>query len=336
MGIGMTSIIPRPSIPEALKEAAARRTLIPFVGAGASKLAGCPNWSEFAEGVLQALVDAGQITYAQVEQVRHLGPRTKLSIARAIEHQTNANIDFRGLLHRTALEKHPDGNRLYSAVLALGNVVVTTNYDCWLDRAVRISAATEPQAAPATAPVDVRRKVVWKPKDFLPGLLTGENTVIHLHGSVEEPRSMVITTQDYLQHYRNDRRRAEEPENRVLTFLEELFRQKNVLFIGYGLEELEVLEYVVLKSRITGASGDVTPQAPRHFMLQGFFSYQEELAGSLTRYYRDCGIELIPFRLDELNWRQLIDVVDDFARQIPTGQPLLLEKFREMDALLDE
>jgi hypothetical protein len=99
----MTSILPRPSIPEALKEAAARRTLIPFVGAGASKLAGCPNWSEFAEGVLQALVDAGQITYAQVEQVRHLGPRTKLSIARAIERQTNANIDFRGLLHRTAL-----------------------------------------------------------------------------------------------------------------------------------------------------------------------------------------------------------------------------------------
>jgi hypothetical protein len=80
----------------------------------------------------------------------------------------------------------------------------------------------------------------------------------------------------------------------------------------------------------------VTPQAPRHFMLQGFFSYQEQLAGSLTRYYRDCGIELIPFRLDDLNWRQLIDVVDDFARQIPTGQPLLLEKFREMDALLDE
>jgi hypothetical protein len=213
---------------------------------------------------------------------------------------------------------------------------VTTNYDCWLDRAVRVPTVTEPQAAPATAPVDVRRKVVWKPEDLLPGLLTGENTIIHLHGSVEEPRSMVITTQDYLQHYRNDRRRAEEPENRVLTFLEELFRQKNVLFIGYGLEELEVLEYVVLKSRILGTSGDVTPQAPRHFMLQGFFSYQEQLAGSLTRYYRDCGIELIPFRLDDLNWRQLIDVVDDFARQIPTGQPLLLEKFREMDALLDE
>jgi hypothetical protein len=201
----MTKILQRPSIPQALREAAARRTLIPFVGAGASKLAGCPGWREFADGALKDLVEAGRLGYAQLEQLKDLGPRLKLSIARAIERQTGATINFRGLLHRTPLEKHPDGNRLYSAILVLSNVVVTTNYDCWLDQTARLPVAAEPQMAAATAPVDVRRKVVWKPEEFLPGLLASDNTVIHLHGSVEDPRSMVMTTQDYLEHYRNDR-----------------------------------------------------------------------------------------------------------------------------------
>jgi hypothetical protein len=331
----MTSILRRPSIPQVLREAAARRTLIPFVGAGASKLAGCPDWKEFADDALQDLIGAGHFKYGQVEQIKDLGPRTKLSIARAIARQTGATINFRGLLHRAPLEKHEDGNRLYRAILALSNVVVTTNYDCWLDQTPRIPTPTEPHETAATTPVDVRRKVVWKPEDFLPSLLTSENTVIHLHGSVEDPRSMVLTTQDYLQHYQNDRG-GDWPENRVLTFLEQLFRQKNVLFIGYGLEELEVLEYVVLKARVAGAEGDGTAQAPRHFMLQGYFSHQEELVRNLEPYYRAFGIELIPFQRDELNWRELINVVEDLARQIPTGAPLLLEQYREMDALLDD
>jgi hypothetical protein len=41
-------ILPIPPIPSGLREAAQRGTLIPFIGAGASRIAGCPSWSEFA------------------------------------------------------------------------------------------------------------------------------------------------------------------------------------------------------------------------------------------------------------------------------------------------
>jgi hypothetical protein len=323
----MTSIVGHPLVPEALREAAARTTLVPFIGAGASKLAGCPNWSEFADGTLQRLIDAGKLSFAQVEQIKHLTPRTRLSIARMIEHQTNANINFKTLFHRTTIDQSPDGLRLFDAILKLGNVIVTTNYDCWLDQPLRpITLVSE--GITTKAPLDLRRTIISQPESFLPGLLDGKNTVIHLHGSVDDPRNMIVTTQDYLHHYRNDRRRADgASENRVLTFLEALFERKNVLFIGYGLEELEVLEYVVLKAR---SDATTTTSAPRHFMLQGFFSYQEDLVRNLSSYYRQSGIELIPFRLE------LIDVVEDFASQIPAVQPLLLEQFRDMDALLDE
>ena len=67
---------------------------------------------------------------------------------------------------------------------------------------------------------------------------------------------MILTTQDYIRHYANDRRAdGPEGENRVLTFLEFLFSEKNVLFIGYGLEELEILEYVIGKARLMAERG---------------------------------------------------------------------------------
>ena len=61
---------------------------------------------------------------------------------------------------------------------------------------------------------------------------------------------MVLTTQDYVTRYANDRFKTDPSmENRVLTFLDHLFTNKTVLFVGYGLEELEILEYVILKAR---------------------------------------------------------------------------------------
>src|SRR5580704_15549395 len=51
--------------------------------------------------------------------------------------------------------------------------------------------------------------------------------------------------------------------------------QKNVLFVGYGLDELEVLEYVIGKARLTGEPGH---REMRHFLLQGFSSHEHEVA----------------------------------------------------------
>ena len=42
-------ILPIPRIPDGLRQAAQRGRLVIFVGAGISKLAGCPDWSEFAD-----------------------------------------------------------------------------------------------------------------------------------------------------------------------------------------------------------------------------------------------------------------------------------------------
>ena len=66
----------------------------------------------------------------------------------------------------------------------------------------------------------------------------------------------------------------------------------------------------------------------RHFLLQGFFSHEEELARSLSNYYAECGIELIPFLRDQKDWDQLMDVLEEYARVAPAGAPLNVQIFK--------
>jgi SIR2-like domain len=330
----MEVIKPIPDLPKGLREAALRGALIPFVGAGASRIAGCPNWSEFADCALRFFVAQGKFSHSQLAQIGHLNPRVKLSIALGLEIEHKMPIDFQKVLHPTGRKDNVKGRRLYENLSKLGKTFVTTNYDEWLDTAISAPApSVRPETNPATSAIEERRIVIYDVDELTPDNLNRPNTVFHLHGSVRNPKSMILTTQHYVRHYANDRlRRGAQAENNVLTFLDFLFAEKNVLFVGYGLEELEILEYVIGKARLTGEPGH---REMRHFLLQGFFSHEHEVARCLGAYYRECGIELIPFLRDNLDWDQLIDVLEEFARLAPVGPPLKIQTLMEMEALLE-
>jgi hypothetical protein len=328
-------IEPIPPLLPGLKEAALRGTLIPFIGAGASRLAGCPNWTEFADQTLRYFVERGKFTHGQLAQLHQQPPRVKLSIARALQREHNLPIEFDGILYPNGRNTNAKGRRLYEALSKLGKTFVTTNYDDWLDTTIGSpTPGLSTDGVTATPAIRQNPTVIYKVEELTPDNLERPNTVFHLHGSLRDPTRMILTTQDYVRHYANDRS-AEGPEreNRVLTFLGFLFSQKNVLFVGYGLEELEILEYVIVKARLMAELGKTEM---RHFLLQGFFSHEQELARSLENYYRECGIKLIPFLRDQKDWDQLTDVLEEYARLAPTGAPLNVQIFKEMEALLNE
>jgi SIR2-like domain len=324
-----------PSVPQGLKEAAQRGTLIPFVGAGASVLAGCPTWGELADGALKACIAADKFTHGQMAQIRHLQPRMKISIARAVEAQHGLMIDYDKLINPRDGYENEAGQRVYRSLGKLGRTFVTTNYDGWLHTEIpegALSAAEAPPAQDTSASPRVRRRI-FKVEDFTPANLNQPDFVFHLHGCLADPSDMVMTTRDYIRRYANDRG-SDDPalENRALTFLEALFQNKTVLFVGYGLEDLEILEYVIQKARQQSTTG--RPQA-RHFMLQGYFAHEYELMRSLTQYYAQCEIELIPFRRDLRDWAQLTEVLESFAGDLPTNSPLGLQVQMEMESFLE-
>ena len=127
------------------------------------------------------------------------------------------------------------------------------------------------------------------------------------------------------------RSNEDDEENPVLRFLEFLFKEKTVLFLGYGLEELEILEYVVMKARAT--LGPKMNEA-RHYLLQGFFSFEAATCRSLKDYFlQECGIQLIPFSRDEKDWKQLIDVLGVFAKALPKNDEVIVQQLAEMEEL---
>ncbi|OKO86178.1 SIR2 family protein [Bradyrhizobium sp. AS23.2] len=326
-----------PTIPPGLRDAAQRGTLVPFVGAGVSILGGCPSWAKLADDALGACIKAEKFNHGQHEQIRHLTPRMKLSIARAIEAEHGLKIDYAKLIQSDDYSSNVVGRRVYRSLGKLGKTFVTTNYDSWLDTEIVDTEVSVEDAAPvadSTAATPRARRRIIDVNDFTAANLAQDNCVfLHLHGSVYESPGMIMTTRDYIQRYANDRR-SDDPtrENRTLTFLEFLFQRRTVLFVGYGLEDLEILEYVVQKARQQSSSGP--PQA-RHFMLQGFFAHQYELMRSMTQYYAQCDIELLPFRRDQRDWAQLIEVLEHFGNIMPAKSALALQKQADMEDLLD-
>lgn len=331
MPTSMNSEIPLlPSIPERLRIAASAGNLVPFVGAGVSAIGGIPNWAAFATSALHHFVGRGKITPAQFDQLSHLSPRVKLAIATALEKEHNISIDFSALLRPPTGLKKEAGDKVYAGLAKLGSTFVTTNYDEWLDTMPAPMKLGEQTSATTAS----NREVVYRLTDLNLEMLSTPNAVLHIHGSVRDRASMVLTTSDYLDRYRGHRIGGEGRENPFLTVLETLFKQKCVLFVGYGLEELEVLEYVVQKSRHSPKTEGL---GSSHFILQGFFSHQVELKRSLESYYlNECGITLLPYSRDEKDWDQLIDVIESFSMQIPASSPLGLQERMEMQGLLDD
>jgi hypothetical protein len=324
-----------PDMPPGLREAAQQGRLVPFVGAGASRIAGCPGWGDFADGSLRALIDAGKLTYAQFDQIAHLPPRVKLSICRQLASQHSVDMKYKKILAPKGYAD-PKGLRLYGALGKLGNVSVTSNYDEWgdLDRSLPpLPLTSGSSSTPAVPPAPTSRNVFYKLAEFTAANLARPGSVFHLHGSVADPAGMIMTTHDYVQHYQNDRFTAKASgENMILTFLDHLFRHKTVLFVGYGLDELEILEYVILKARQQRQSGT----AIRHYILQGYFSHELEWMRHMHQYYaNECGIELIPFSRDAKDYDQLLDVLDNFAKALPPATLADVQLLSEMKDLLN-
>ena len=315
-----------PKLPQILQEAAWRGLLVPFIGGGVSALIGCPTWEQLADRALRYCVGRTPVfTCAHLDQLRPLNPRTKLSIVRGIEKEQKIPIPYKTFLHPQQEDKDK-GRVLYENLRRLSTRFVTTNYDEWLDgpRPGQVTIVDEPSSTTISRAWEP--DVVFRKPQLTADILNRKNVVIHLHGSVKEPEGMVLTTSEYVQHYQNDRLGAENP---VLTFLDNLFRDKYVLFLGYGLDELEILEYILLKRR------DVMVKGTQHYIVQGFFSHEKALMRHLQSYYRQCGVDLIPFLKDAKGHDQLLDVIDSFAVEAPAASLMLADEFLEMERWLN-
>lgn len=299
-------LVPTPELPDEIIEAASKSNLVLFIGAGVSMLQGLPSWEKLALGHLKYLRKKEAIDYSEFEQIRDhvedIGPKGLFSIVKRIAKDKEIRLDL-----AMDLQEEPEGeSNIYNLINAIGCVYVTTNYD-------KLLGHRECQR-------------FYKSEDFVPRHLDNPGAVIHLHGFMEEQETMILTTGEYLAHYSKEK---------VQEFLRHLFRRKTVLFIGYGLKEVEILEQVFRHGGV--GKGTEEAEGRRIFALQGYFRREEFLYKELYDYYQETfGMQVLGFIRDKRGYHQLEDILEDWKERIKVKPRLLIDDIEWMDQVLND
>lgn len=315
---------PTYQLPQAIKRAAKHGQLVVFLGAGASMLCGSPDWKGFASQVVAALEDGKHLNFLEAEQLKGIGdPRRTLSIAMALAREKEMQIDFEKILHP---QSKAIGIELYKLLADLRPVFVTTNYDKWLDADVPdspVDTEAPDDSIPAKRPD--KRTSYYLPEHLTTDLFVERGAVIHLHGSYADAKSMVVSLKDYITHYADDR---------VRNFLKEMFRSHTVLFVGYGLAELEVLDHIIRSNEKITSPGK---SKPSHFLLYGHRSSEVTQTAFLSRFFEEqCGVQLIPYCIDKNGYAELVEVFKAWGPELDVRDPTLLDLHAHLDAYIKD
>jgi hypothetical protein len=294
--------------PDEIVEAGLNGDLVFFIGSGASRLLGLPSWAGLAEKAIEDLRQCGYLNFSEIEQLNSLDPKKLLSIAYSIAEDNRYELN---LAKHLAAKSESDS--IYKAINDIGCSCVTTNYDELL--APRFAATKDGSTTAASL-----HRVCDKEK-FYAKLLNEPGTVVHLHGAISEPRSMIVTTKDYLEHYDHEK---------VQEFLGELFEKKTILFLGYGLDEAEVLEHILRRGSVKSTKDR------RRFALQGFFLSQKPLYENLHTYYeKSFGVHLLGFVRDHENYKCLEAIIKTWANKIEVRKPPLAVDYDFLNEVLN-
>lgn len=308
-------------VPEAIRDAAKHGELVVFVGAGVSVLCGSPTWEGFANAVIDVVEKSIKLSFLEVEQLRAIqDPRRRLSIVMDLAEGAEVDIGYEKILHPG--RGKDDGLETYRLLSALNPVFITTNYDKWFDNAPPpplssgIGAPSEP-VAPR------QRRLVLGPDQFSTDLLFDRGAVFHLHGRCTEPRSMIISLRQYISHY---------GDSRVIAFLQEVFSKWTVLFVGYGLAELEILEYIIR----AGASSKVSPPRPSHYILYPYRSSEAVQTRFIENYFeKQCNVGVVKYAIDDNGWGELRNVLGEWLPQIDVRDASMIEKQTYLDRQIE-
>lgn len=324
-----------------IRDAAIMGRLTFFIGNGVSRLFGVPSWDDLANHMLRKLAKHGKINHNQLEILLRRPTKVKISIA---DYHFKKNIEtgeIQGLSYESILMKKIDRDEVHKKVPVYKLIseckvkLITTNYD-WLLSDVLLTPAinestieklktekVEDSELSATGKLNnVNYKIYKSLDEFEESSLVSNNFLVHLHGALPDEGNLIASTASYLKLY------GDENNQRKLKLL---FKNQTVVFIGYGLEELEILDLIVRSSK----SQEQTNESPRFFVVLSLLSHEAEILEHLKEYYEQLGITPIAYCRDLKGHEALIDVLENWTGEIKSKiqQPSRYDQHRLLDDL---
>lgn len=276
-------------IPSEILTAVNEGTLVLFIGAGFSRLCGLPSWRDLAEKLVDDCVSEHFLDYSDADVIKKgvLDSKQLITIAYQYFLEGGKKERFYQKLrdHLTLQTESKDTEILVNFVKRTRAYVLTTNADSILHKCFENTLIHYDE----------------KKFDECLRISLSSATLIHLHGSVLRDESMVFTAENYLKRYKN---------NHFIELLSVIFNgNQTVLFIGYGANELELLDFLLLKA-------DANPKEHKRYIINGYFDNELTYQNAMEKYYQTLKIDQISFSKNENNYRELTFVLRDWLDEI--------------------
>ena len=290
-----------------------------FFGAGASMVYGMPGWREFSERYLDyviRVINKKELIinhYTKQKLLQSNDHLQILSICESLVNLYNIHNERKNFLKETfcipptQINGILAGNRFYNVLKSINAKYITTNYDNLFDHYVQnelpsaagASIKTPIASTKLTGNVYGDIDIIREQKQLAHIILDGD--VVHIHGCISKDDkcdSLIITREDYLKRYYN----LDGKENAHNHFLSELFNTYTVLFIGYGLQELEILKYMFKNTYQSGAN-------KRYIILEAYPSDYEYIK-IYENYLGQYNVNIIPYDMTDFGYQGIVQLLD--------------------------
>jgi len=293
-----------PDVPEEIRDAVNSGTLAVFIGAGVSRLVGCEGWDQLANNLVRRCHREDIIIYKEYETLSQI-PDHKKTITicyNLFKNNHIADVFFEEMNSSLREGDDIETPNIYDDIYNLRGLFITTNADTHFDR------------------LFYPPNILYRASDFRENRLDSTN-LYHIHGSIRDRNSLIFTVPAYMRRYTEDQE--------FKRFLERIFRKYTVLFLGYGVGEFEILDFILRNNPRNPAL------APRHFMLSAFYSGEDNILSYEQTYYNDLGINVLGYEKDINGYGQLIEVIRYWNEEINQVTGYLHDASRLIDEAVE-
>ncbi len=306
--------IPRP-VPREIIDAAAEGKLVVFIGAGVSRLVGSMGWEQLARNLVEKCYKTTRpsgdrcISFRERDILRQETDHKKtITICHHILETNGAEDGF-----YQEFEQALDGTRpssesanIYRELVRLPAVFVTTNADTHF----------------GCDPYFRSERILYTPASFDPSRIEPRK-LYQIHGVKTDRKSLVFTVDQYITQYNN-------PD--FVRFMKCLFSQYVILFMGYGLGEFELLDFLFTKYGESRRADDALET--RHFALLPYFRDDVNILGFDQSYYGRLRIKVLGYQKDVDGYEQLYYVVKEWNKEILQVSPFLPQTLAKIDQFI--
>ncbi|MBD3352783.1 MAG: hypothetical protein GF364_14945, partial [Candidatus Lokiarchaeota archaeon] len=294
-----------PEIPKKIIEAKQEDRLVIFIGAGISRLVGCQSWEELKQNFILELFNSEEIDLDKRKVLEEMETLKAISICRTII--ADNNILLRKILEKACNYKNSENDyynedTIYDIISRFEAFCITTNWDKYFDKNYGFY---------------YNDRILYKLEHFsYREIRDYKRKLFHIHGSIRSIKSMVLTITDYIELYK---------KQDVLDFIRNIFNENTVLFMGYGLKEMEIL-----RSLTSSFSED-----KQHFLLKGFTQSETTLRSLEEKFYEKMGIKLIGF--DSTNgFKEIESFLKNWLSKLEIETSFIVENYETIENIVRE